>query len=216
MFDDLLQRRLLDLFAEREVELEPDEEGWLLSEDGWPAIRATWHEAQGAEPGRLDIDVALDEDRRIEESLAGEGEGEAGVRDALSRFESGLLPVLLAACWYVTDDRTLDLARWELGVRGWDVFLGRWMLRGELAPADVPADVASAIETAMQCESLSPGLHVLRLFHACDDVALSRSEVLLDNAPWSAGTQALAACHWPTKARAYRAHRVVVLDVCDY
>ncbi|RAP57742.1 DUF6348 family protein [Oleiagrimonas sp. MCCC 1A03011] len=211
MHDDALQRHLLELFARHDIELEPDEEGWLLSPDGWPAIRATWHDE-----GRLDIDVALSEEGRIEESLAGEGDGEAGLNDALARFESGVLPVLLAACWYVTDERTLGLARWELGLREWDVFLGRWMVRGALASADIPDGVAPAIQAAVEREALSPGQHVLRLFHAHDDASTSHSEALLDNAPWAAGTQALAVCEWPADRDAYRAHQVIVLDVCDY
>ncbi|MDA3913450.1 DUF6348 family protein [Oleiagrimonas sp.] len=215
MHDHVLQRHLLELFTEHDVELEPDEDGWLLSPDGLPAIRATWHDEAGA-PGRLDVDVVIGEDRRIEESLAGEGGGKMGLDDALARFRHGMFPVLLAACWYVTDDRTLDLARWEIGLRGWDVFLGRWMLRGTFSEADVPAATTSAIEVVLQREILSPGLHALRLFHACDGEGPSRTEALLDHEPWAAGTRALAECGWPKDRGVYRAHQVIVLDVCDY
>ncbi len=215
MHDTLLQRHLIDLFARHEIELDADEDGWLLTDDELPAIRATWHEGAGEAPGRLDVDVVFAEDRVIEESFAGIGQGKAGVRDALDRFERGALPVLLAACWYVTDERQLELMQWETGLHTWDVFAGSWMLRG--ANDDViPVSSAAVIAEALQRETLTPALHALRLFHALPADGDARTEVLLDNAPWPAGTRALAECGWPTDAGAYSAHRVVVLDVRDY
>ncbi|NII09265.1 DUF6348 family protein [Oleiagrimonas sp. C23AA] len=211
MNDETVQRHLLDLFAQYDVELEPDEDGWLLTEGEYPAIRGHWHETAGAELGRLDIDVVLDEDRSIEESFAGAGAGEAGLNDALAHFAHGALPVLLSACWYVTDERTFSLASWELGVRTWDVFISRWMLRGE-APVSASPD---AVREALAHESLAPGLHAIRLFVRRDDSGKLAAEALLDNAPWAAGTEALAADGWEGEAP-FSAHALMLLDVRDY
>ncbi len=217
MNDTTLQRHLRDLFDDREVELEPDEDGWLLTDGEFPALRGTWHEPTAEAPGRLDIDIVLDEDRRIEESFAGEGRGETGLRDALGHFERGALPVLLAACWYITDDRTFDIATWELGLRSWDVFMGRWMLRGDGDETVTPPGAAfRAIETALKDEALPPGPHALRLFHVHDADTGAATEVLLDNAPWPAGTRGLEACDWPSRAGSYSAHCLILLDVRDY
>jgi len=43
----------------------------------------------------------------------------------------------------------------------------------------------------------------------------ARCEVLLDNEPWAAGTDALAALAWPQDGH-YSAHGFMVLDVRDY
>lgn len=213
MNDSVLQRHLIELFAGHDIELEADEDGWLLTEGDLPAIRATWHGGEGDMPGRLDVDVVFAEERHIEESFAGIGDGESAVRDALQRFEQGALQVLLAACWYVTDQRKLDLAQWDMGLITWDVFAGPWMLRG----ADdnvVPARASTDIEAALKREPLAPTLHALRLFHMQSDEGDARTEVLLDNEPWPDGARALAGCGWPDGA--FSAHRLMVLDVRDY
>ncbi len=40
-----LQKQLLRLFERHDVELDPDEDGWLVTDGDFPAIRAEWHEA---------------------------------------------------------------------------------------------------------------------------------------------------------------------------
>jgi hypothetical protein len=210
-----LQTYLLRLFERHEIELDEDEDGWLLTDGDYPAINASWHEGAAGAPGRLDVDVVLDEDRRIEESFAGIGDGEAGCREALQAFEQGALPLLLAACWYVTDERKMRIAAWQIGVRTWDVFVGPFKLRG--APADVPeAGVMEAIEAAMKREALTPELHWVRLVHSHDAEGSARSEALLDNEPWAAGTQALTTIAWPPADAAYSARAFLMLDVRDY
>jgi len=102
-----LQTELLHLFERHDVELEVDED-WLVTDGDFPAVRASWHEGGAGAPGRLDVDVVISEERHIEESFAGNGQGIAGLRDALGAIERHVLLVLLAACWYVTDDRRIQ------------------------------------------------------------------------------------------------------------
>jgi hypothetical protein len=209
-----LQKYLLRLFERHDVELDADEDGWLVTDGDFPAIRAEWHEGAAGEPGRLDVDVVLGEERRIEESFAGIGGGEAGCRDALKTFEQNVFHVLLAACWYVTDDRRMRIAAWEIGVRTWDVFIGPFSARGADA-AGMPADALVAIEAALKREALSPELHWLRLVHSHSDQGDSRCETLLDNELWTAGTLALAGVAWP-QGGDYSARCFMLLDVRDY
>lgn len=211
-----LQKYLRQLFERHEVELEADEDGWLVTDDDFPAIRAAWHAGAGDEPGRLDVDVVLSEDRRIEESFAGVGVGDQACEDALRTFENDAFHPLLAACWYVTDDRKMQIAAWDIGVRSWDVFIGPFNLRSANAAVDVPADAMTAIETAVKRESLTPELHWLRLAHRHTPGGDARSEALLDNEPWAAGTQALDAVAWPDGEHAYTARCFILLDVRDY
>lgn len=214
MTSEKLQTQLVRLFERHEVELEPDED-WLLTDGDYPALRAHWRDtpAPGG-PGRLDVDLVLDEERQLELSYAGNGQGDAGWRDALDRFVRSDLPVLLAACWYVTDERTLDLAQWELGLRQWDVFISRFAVEG--ADITVPTGILANVADALKNESLAPRLHWIRLFlrRAADDTLAT--EVLLDNVPWPAGDRALAGLAWPESAQAYDVRGLIALDVRDY
>ena len=212
-----LQKYLLRLFERHGVELEADEDGWLVTDDDFPAIRAEWHEGGGSEPGRLDVDVVLSEDRRIEESFAGIGGGDAGCRDALHTFEKSVFHLLLAACWYVTDDRRMRITAWDIGVRTWDVFIGPFTLRGaDESTVHIPPEALTAIEAAMTREALTPELHWLRLVHQHGTDGDVRCEALFDNEPWTAGTLALDSVAWPLSERDYSARCFMMLDVRDY
>ena len=213
MTSGALQTALRGLFERHEVELDADEE-WLVTDNDFPAIRASWHEGESDQPGRLDVDVVLSEERRIEQSFAGHGSGEAGWRDALERFAHSDLPVLLAACWYVTDDRTLDLGAWEIGVRGWDAFLGRFVVEG--AAIAVPAEAAAPIAKALQNETFAAQPHWVRLLlRRAPDGELA-VECLLDNEPWPAGDRALQSIAWPASAQPYSVRAFWMLDLRDY
>ena len=206
-----LQTRLLRLFESHDVELEPDED-WLLTDGDFPALRAHWAPGSNGAPGRLDLDVVLDEDRQIELSYA--GAGDAGCSDALDRFARGDLAVLLAACWYVTDDRKLDLAQWDVGVRTWDVFIGHFGIEG--ADVEVPPAALAALTDALKSEALEPRMHWVRLFVRREADGTLASEVLLDNQPWPAGDRALATLAWPASTSTYSVRNLLVLDVRDY
>ena len=209
-----LQKYLLQLFERHDVELEADEDGWLVTDGDFPAIRAAWHAGAASEPGRLDVDVVLSEERYIEESFAGAGGGDTGCRDALRAFEHDAFHPLLAACWYVTDDRRMRIAAWKIGVRTWDVFIGPFSARGADA-ASMPTEALASIEAALKREALSPELHWVRLVHSHAADGDSRCEALLDNELWTAGTLALASVAWP-QAGDYSARCFLLLDVRDY
>lgn len=208
-----LQKYLLRLFERHDVELEADEDGWLVTDGDFPAIRASWHDGSAGEPGRLDVDVVLGEERRIEESFAGIGDGDIGCRDALHTFEQNAFHSLLAACWYVTDDRHMRITTWNIGVRDWDVFIGPFHVRGP--HVGMPDQALEAIEAALKREVLTPQLHWLRLVHSHARDGDTRSEALLDNELWTAGTLALAGVAWP-QGDDYSARCFVLLDIRDY
>lgn len=209
-----LQRYLIRLFEQHEVALAPDEE-WLLTDDDFPAIQARWQPGSGQAPGRLDVDVVVDESRQIEASFAGSGEGEQACRQALAAFEHALLPVLLAALWYVTDTRRLQLRQWTAGVTDYDVFVGRPWLQG-VAIENLPGDIEEVLGEAFKREGTTPQLHWIGWFYRQDAGAPAQFEVLLDNAPWAAGEQALARLGWPLGAGGYRARGHILVDVRDY
>jgi hypothetical protein len=217
MDSSALRKYLRRLFAQHEVALEADDDEWLVTDGDFPAIRASWHVGGADAPGRLDVDVVLSEERRIEESFAGVGGADVGCRDALHAFEQNVFHVLLAACWYVTDDRKLQISAWDTGVRTWDVFAGPFGVRGagDVA-AIVPADTMTLVEAALKRVVLTPELHWLRLVHRHGDDGGACSEASLDNEPWAAGTLALDAAAWPSTGSGYSARCFVMLDVRDY
>ena len=152
-----LQKYLRRLFERYEVELEEDEEDWLVTDGDFPAIRAIWTPARPEVPGRLDVDIVISEERRIEESFAGFGEGDAACRDALRAFEQNTFHLLLAACWYETDDRLMQITAWDIGVRTWDVFIGPFSVRGpSVEGLEMPPAAMAAIQTVLTRESLAP------------------------------------------------------------
>lgn len=209
-----LQKYLLRLFERHDVELEEDEEDWLVTDGDFPAIRASWTPEKADAPGRLDIDIVISEERRIEESFAGFGEGDAACCNALEAFEQNTFHLVLAACWYVTDDRLMQITAWDIGARIWDVFIGPFTVRGADAVV-IPPEAMASIETALKRESLIPELHWVRVIHRHDSRGDTRTDVLLDNEPWSAGLQALNAIEWPD-TRDYTASAFLLLDVRDY
>lgn len=213
MQDTALQKYLLKLFERHDVELEPDEE-WLMTDGDFPAVRASWYDGSANEPGRLDIDIVLSEDRHIEESFAGQGQGESACREALDAFERGVFHVALAACWYVTDDRRMRLESWDLGVRTWDVFVGP--TQASRSDVDAPAELLAALRDALQNEALSGELHWVRLFYRRDEHGAVSAEARLDNAPWPAGDKLLAALPWPSTDGGYTVRSFVALDIRDY
>lgn len=213
MNDHTVQADLLRLFERYDVELELDEE-WLVTDGDFPAIRGSWHEGTDGAPGRLDVDIVISEERHIEESFAGHGRGEIGVRDALKAFVRNVLHVLLAACWYITDDRRIQLQSWELGARTWDIFAGPLALSRDDVPA--PEGLLPGLRDALGRESLSSELHWVRLFYRCDDEGSVVAEALLDNQPWPAGDDLLSRLTWAPTKQGYSARCFVALDIRDY
>ncbi|WP_323135348.1 DUF6348 family protein [Dyella silvatica] len=121
--------------------------------------------------------------------------------------------VLLAACWYVTDDRKIQLASWDIGVRSWDVFIGQPSVQGaEVAPPEITAILAEA----MKNESLNAEAHWVRVFYRRGDDGSVDVETLLDNLPWPAGDRAMLSLAWPVAEQGYRVRVFAVLDIRDY
>ncbi|MBB3226741.1 hypothetical protein FHW69_001331 [Luteibacter sp. Sphag1AF] len=215
----LIQNYLLDLFAEHGIDLdepEHDDEGWLLTEDDYPAIRGAWQEGKNGQVGRLDIDVVIDEDRRIEEVFAGTGEGKAGCRDALDNFARNDFHVMLAACWHVADKSKLAIQRLSIAGLPWDAYVGNFTLRGDdVEPLEVPEEAMTALQAVIATAPLTREVHWIRVFYGNVGDGRTQIEVLLDNEPWPAGDKALASVSWPQADRYYSLRNFIALMPVD-
>lgn len=214
--DRLIENTLIDLFAEHGVMLEPDE-GWLLTEgEDFPAIRGLWHESDDGSRGRLDIDIVLDEERTIEESFGGAGDGKAACRDALSSFARNDFHVVLAACWHIVNPERLSVQTLRAGGRTFTVYFGDFALRGEDdAPMEIPEDGLSALEAATATAPLTDDVHWIRVFYGHVPGGQPQIEVLLDNEPWAAGHKAIASVDWPEHPRYYSLRNLIALVPSD-
>lgn len=210
--DRLIQNTLIDLFAEHEIGLEPDED-WLLTEgDDFPALRGIWHEGKDGGMGRLDLDIVLDEERTIEESFGGMGGGKAGCRDALDSFARNDLYVVLAACWHTVDRDRLAVRELTAGTHRFTVYVGDFALRGnEGAELEIPEDVLSALEAAIATAPLTNDVHWIRVFYGNVGDGKTQVEVLLDNEPWAAGHKAIASAEWPQRPHFYSLRNLIAL-----
>ncbi|MBD8882354.1 hypothetical protein IHE49_17880 [Rhodanobacter sp. 7MK24] len=211
-----LQKHLLRLFERNGVKLDTDEDGWLTTDGDFPSVRAQWDAGTANEPGHLDIDVVLSEERCIEESFAGHGSGADACMTTLRAFGQCALHPLLTVCWYVTDERKLTYTAWEIGVRTWNVLAGPFTPHGAgITDLEVLEQVPAVIESALQREALTPELHWLRLVCRKTTEGEARCEVLLGNELWTAESKALATLAWSPHGD-YSVHGLMLLDVCDY
>ena len=210
--DRLIQNQLIDLFADHDIGLEPDED-WLLTEgDDYPALRGIWHEGKEGGMGRLDIDIVLDEERTIEESFGGMGGGKAGVRDALDSFARNDFYVVLAACWHQVNTKKLAVHELAAGVNPFTVYIGDFTRRGEKdAPTELSEDGLSALEAAIATAPLTNDVHWIRVFYGNVGDGSKQIEVLLDNEPWAAGHKAIASVEWPELASYYSLRNFIAL-----
>ncbi len=214
--DRLIQNTLIDLFAEHQVGLEPDED-WLLTEgEDFPALRGIWHDAADGRRGRLDIDIVLDEERTLEESFGGEGTGKTGCRDALDAFARHDFHVVLAACWHVVDRDKLGVRELMAGTHRFTVYVGDFTRRGESSlPDDVIEDALSAIEAAIATAPLTDDVHWIRVFYGHPPQGDAQVEVLLDNEPWAAGHKAVTSVDWPRAESYYSLRNLIALVPAD-
>lgn len=193
-----------------------ERDGWLRGEYGHPALRAIWHPGPWPEnPGQLDIQVALQDGRVIEECFVGIGEEPEGCRDAVRHFIMSSFHVLLAALWRHPGDEQVAVEDWVVGAETWKAYIGDFVRRFSHADVEPPLNAFEAIAQAAKREKLPPGVHWIRTYFSDPGNGETIIETLLDNEIWDAGAEAYAALPWPTEKGFYSVRNFLILDVAS-
>ncbi|WP_193369063.1 DUF6348 family protein [Pelagibius marinus] len=188
-------------------------DGWLRSGDGYPALRAAWYPHPN-DTGRLDIQVALQDGRVIEECFAGVGEGSEGLHDALRNFSMSSLHVLLAVLWDRLDGEQVDVEEWQSGSATWKAYIGAFVHRVSSDPdVEYPNNAFEVVQHAAEKEALAPGLHWIRTFFCDVGNGETVIEALLDNDTWAAGAEAYARLEWQKGKGFYSLRNFLMLEV---
>ncbi|WP_136660224.1 DUF6348 family protein [Nitratireductor sp. XY-223] len=208
---DEVREHLKALMAAHGVALS-DYKDWLVTGEELPAMRGNWiHQIGNQEIGRLDIHVLPDRDRVINESFAGVGSDGERYGDALQNFQLGSLHVLLSALWAQPHDSVV-VQDWQFPSGRWTVHIGEFVSRC-LGPdeVDFPPDLLDVIKNALLRADLTPEVHWLRTFYCKPGGGDTVVEVLLDNAEWAEGEQAVSQAHWPASDYYYSLRNFLIL-----
>jgi len=214
-FDTTIQAWLLELF-QRHGLVSHRRDAWVLPNAELPAIRGAWH--PGDTHGRLDMQVVVRKGVVIEESFAGIGAGDAGLKDGLQNFTINSFHVLLSALWSQHDPEQVNTEAWTVGSRRFSAFIGNVGTRSSTCVTpSIPADMMPRLEAAIRSESLEQDVHWFR-FYVASVKGEFMFEALKDNEPWPAGAGAWASCGWLPSDLFYSARLFMVLrpapDLC--
>ncbi|RLA43447.1 MAG: hypothetical protein DRR42_21720 [Gammaproteobacteria bacterium] len=179
---------------------------WAFSSSDSPALAAYYKPLGGY--GLLEVHIIVADNTRIVESFAGFGDGEVGLHDAVKRFVSNDLHVLLAAFWGVAEPATSTVEKWEIGGKDYDVYLGDYGFRLIDDPEiTVPDDLVIKLEQQIRQNPLDGGVHWFRLFLAQSSGHLD-VEALWDNEIWPGGLEVLNSFQWPIYDESYYSVRL--------
>ena len=187
---------------------------WLLPGGTFPAIRGTWFPPdKHNHVGALSVEIMMDDKRIIDETFAGQGaDVSEGLKDAMHKFSTGTLHVLLAALWGCGDIYPVTTEKWSWSGKHWIVYLGD-LLQGTSTSQTVnhPPGLMDIIESQLKGLDLSSEFHWLRVFYGNIGNGSTQIEVLLDNETWPAAEVAIAAANWQTSRQYYSARHFLIL-----
>jgi hypothetical protein len=189
------------IFADHGVRME-QETDWLTTSGRFPACRGTVTPRKSDAGGyavRLDIELALDEQKTVIESFGDVGvTAEDAARNSIFNFCQSSLHVMLSAFWDVHDDAQVLREEWSLGNRSWRVTIGnvvRKAMGGEDVP--IPGDLFTTIEAAIRSHTFPRSVHWVRFYFANMMPGDRITEVLLDGEPWEECVSAVRRLDWP-------------------
>ena len=183
--------------------------GWLLANGNFPAICAQW--TPGPSNGRLDIHLRLESGSTIEESFAGIGHGQTGVRNGLQNFMQNSLHVILAGFWQIVDHDQVTIESWKIAGKSYTSYCGNFGTRASNGvAAQIPQGAFAAIEKAILNEKLGSDTHWIRTFVANLDGQFT-IESLLDNNAWDSGKAAVSSLPWKACEGYYSARQFLLL-----
>lgn len=174
----------------------------------FPNYRMTGEAFRATErAGQIDIRLWIAPDRMLGESVAGVGPTPAEqIPDGIRAFITHSFHVLLCAFFGVPPAHGVARERWAIGGTPRDVFVGTVGSRfGFPLDADGSPDIGffQAFKHLLEVQSLPSGIHWVRLYQARQNGQSICNEVLLDNDPWPALQDGMAAFGWPASDKWY-------------
>jgi hypothetical protein len=160
---------------------------------------------------RLDVLLSLPDGRLLVESNAGFGKSpDAALGDALNKFATGALHVLLEAFLGVDTDSQVEEETWESGGTSWKAIIGPLLCIGKPPPA--MNQVLDALRDNFASLRASARPHWIRVYRGSLNGRPMTLEVLLDNAPWAALAPGLEPLEWQDGSE-FRSQRLFVAVV---
>ncbi len=203
-----LSNILCKLMKAHDVDYEMENE-WIVPYGRLPAIRASWW--PGEESGRLDIEVFLEDDRKIYECFAGFGSGNDGINNALENFVVNSYHVLLSAFWECHDPEQVEVEKWKIHGSEYVAYIGSIGTRAsEGIQPHVPDSFFETIEKSIKATALEKETHWFRHFF-CDIQGERTFESLKDNDTWQEGHKAIENLSWKKSTGYYSARNFLVL-----
>lgn len=202
---------LKQLLEVHDLTVETREE-WCAPNGRLPAVRTVWTEAEDGGAGRLDVEIVLDDERRVIERFAGLGATpDERQKDALRSLLASAFPAMVAAYWGQVDTDQITVERWDIGGINWQVFIGGFSKRaGQGVDVVVPKLYLEQIATAIRGGELTSDSHWIRTFFCNMNTDNQIYEALLDNTQWIEGERALKGLAWPKAEGFYSVRNFVV------
>ncbi len=190
-------------------------EGWLFPDHKMPMVRAIWHPNNDPRTGQLDIQVVFEDGRVLTESLGGWQEWQnaaSGLADAFANFLGSSFHVMLSALWDRHDPEQVDIERWSINGRLYDVFLGGARIRSlnGAVPA-LPENSFPAVREAIHTEQLTQPLHWVDTFFCWTHENKKIYEAHVDNVPWQRGEKAIEQIDWPPTGSMWSVRQFLML-----
>ncbi|NET35767.1 MAG: hypothetical protein F6K19_27700 [Cyanothece sp. SIO1E1] len=163
---------------------------------------------------RVDIEVALSDERSIIESFGDVGSTpNEALANSCYNFTTGPLHVFLSSLWNCHDDQQVLKEIWTINSNPWDVYLGN-IVRKAAGGIDVPvpSELMPVIETLISAEPISQDIHWLRVYYANMPSHNQIVEVLLDNEPWEQGHDEIQNMPWPVMETFYSVRMFLMMS----
>jgi len=162
--------------------------------------------ASGARIWQLDFHLGIGPKRVLVESVSGIGHNEIErINNGLTTFVECSFHVLLSAFFDLSLPDDVERQEWEIAGQRRPVFISAVYWRFGLpktAEGKLDLRFFAEFERLLKAQPLSPDTHWVRLYQTRYQGEGS-NEVLLDNEPWNALQDGMAAFDWPRNEKPY-------------
>lgn len=203
-----LKSHLISLFEAHEIPFDTDEE-WLLPNGHLPAVRASWYQKQNN--GVFEVELLLEDGRIINECLAGEGIGEAGILSGLENFCVNSFHVLASAFWHKHYPDQVTLESWTINNVKYNAYISNFGTRAsDGEKPHIPKGLFDSIKNVIKENGFESDISWFRFFFA-NVYGEFVYESLKENEIWDSGMAMLKSQPWSNLDAYYSIRNFIVL-----